>query len=176
MRLYSIKICTLTRYLPIIKTGPKSSIALFNLLGDGELVSHISTALINKLNQFQYDILVGPEIKVVPLLSQMTQSLGIGKYVIARDQIMDYMISPEVLAKRKTMVLNGPDVKLLKGKRAIIVTDVVSTGVTVNVLKELLETVYCNPVAVAAVLKQGQLAEKIKLPLIFLGTLPIIRD
>ncbi|HUS60125.1 MAG TPA: hypothetical protein VMX76_01960 [Nevskiaceae bacterium] len=60
MEYYILKLCGLTRKLPIVALGPKLKIASFNLLGDGELVEKVAEALEKKVKKFDFDYLVGP--------------------------------------------------------------------------------------------------------------------
>lgn len=168
-----MRLCGLKRELPIVKLGPKLSIASFNLLGDTQMVEKVSQKLLDKMKKFDFDFLVGPEVKVVPLIYQMSQYLDHRRYIIARKKIMGYMTKPERMEGKKTLVLNGPDARRLKGKKVVLVDDVISTGRTIGVMRQLLEKVNCQVVAVAVVLKQGGLEEKINLPFIYLGTLPL---
>ena len=174
MKFYDIKLCGLERQLPIVKIGPKLSIASFNLLGDTILAQKTAKALAEKIKDLDFDIMVGPEVKVVPLIYQMAILLGHQRYVIARKKIMGYMIEPVKLDGSRSLVLSSLDVEFLKGKKALIVDDVISTGKTINTMKQLLFKVDCRPTAVAVVLKQGELKEKIELPLIYLDKLPLI--
>ena len=174
IKFYDIKLCGLERQLPIVKIGPKLSIASFNLLGDTILAQKTAKALIRKIKDLNFDIMVGPEVKVVPLIYQMAMLLGHQRYVIARKKIMGYMIKPIKLDGSRSLVLSSLDVEFLKGKKALIVDDVISTGKTINTMKQLLLKVDCQPIAVAVALKQGEIKEEFDLPLIYLGKLPLI--
>ena len=72
MEYYDLKICGLSRQLPIVPLGPKLKIASFNLLGDGELVEKVAEELAKKLEKEKFDHLVGPEVKVVPLVQVLS--------------------------------------------------------------------------------------------------------
>jgi len=87
---------------------------------------------------------------------------------------MGYMVNPVKLEAGRSLVLTGFAAQSLKGKRALIVDDVISTGRTIDTMKQLLLKVGCQPIAIAVALKQGELKEKIDLPLIYLGKLPLI--
>jgi len=174
MKFYSLKLCGLKRQLPIVKIGPKLSIASFNLLGDTILAQKTAKALVRKIKDLDFDIMVGPEVKVLPLVYQMAMLLGHKRYVIARKKIMGYMVNPVKLEAGRSLVLTGFAAQSLKGKRALIVDDVISTGRTIDTMKQLLLKVGCQPIAIAVALKQGELKEKIDLPLIYLGKLPLI--
>lgn len=179
MQFYKLRLCGLERDLPLIFLGPKTKIATFSLLGDGELVNKVALKLSLKLNKIKFDLLVGPEVKVVPLIHELSNVLGKKQYVICRKSIKPYMVNPIVFhpanLKRnlKSLVIDGKDAKYLKGKKVIVVDDVVSTGTTVEAIKSLMEKVGAKVVTTASILKQG---ETYKEKLIFLETLPIIED
>jgi adenine phosphoribosyltransferase len=173
---YTLKICGLTRELPIVPLGPKLKIASFNLLGDGELVDQIAEELGKKLKKVDFDYLVGPEVKVVPLLQVLSKKLKKPRYIILRKNIMGYMTKPMTNKSKPTLVLNGPDAKILKGKKVVIVDDVVSTGRTIRVVQELMKIAGAEVVGAVAVLKQGEKEEEIEIPFTFLGTLPLFKS
>ncbi|HUV42955.1 MAG TPA: phosphoribosyltransferase family protein [Patescibacteria group bacterium] len=173
MNYYTLKICGLTRKLPIVSLGPKLKIASFNLLGDGELVEAVAKDLSKEVKKFDFDYLVGPEVKVVPLLQVLSQKLKKPRYIILRKNIMGYMTKPITNKFKPNLVLNGPDAELLKGKKVIIVDDVVSTGRTIRVVRDLMRMAEAEVVAAVAVLKQGEKEEEIEIPFFHLGSLPL---
>lgn len=173
MDYYTLKICGLTRKLPIVSLGPHLKIASFNLLGDGELVEKIAEELEKKIKKMDFDYLVGPEVKVVPLLQALAQRLGKPRYVILRKNIMGYMVKPVSNKSKPTLVLNGSDAEILKGKKILIVDDVVSTGRTIRVVSELMRMTGAEVVGAVAVLKQGGKQEELEIPFSFLETLPL---
>jgi adenine phosphoribosyltransferase len=175
MDYYTLKLCGLTRKLPIVSLGPKLKIASFNLLGDGELVEVVAEALEKKIGKLDFDYLVGPEVKVVPLLQVLAKRIGKPRYVILRKHIMGYMTKPITNKSKPSLVLNGPDAELLKNKKVVIVDDVISTGRTVRVVEELMKMTETEVVKILAVLKQGEKEKEIKIPFTFLGTLPLFR-
>jgi len=176
MEYYDLKICGLTRQLPIVPLGPKLKIASFNLLGDGELVEKVAEELAKKLIKNDFDYLVGPEVKVVPLVQILSKKLKKPRYVILRKNIMGYMTKPVINKSKPTLVLNGPDAEILTGKKVVIVDDVVSTGRTIRVVQEMMKTIGAEVVGAVAVIKQGEREEDIDVPFFFLGVLPLFRE
>lgn len=173
MDYYTLKLCGLTRKLPIVSIGPKLKIASFNLLGDGELVEKVAEELAKEIKKFDFDYLVGPEVKVVPLLQALSKKLEKPRYIILRKNIMGYMVKPILNKSRPTLVLNGSDADLLKGKKVVVVDDVVSTGRTIRVVGELMETVEAKVAGMVAVLRQGKRSIDSKIPFYCLGELPV---
>jgi adenine phosphoribosyltransferase len=175
MEYYSLQLCGLKRKLPIVSLGPKLKIASFNLLGDGELVEAVAQALMRKLKKFEFDYLVGPEVKVVPLLQVLSQKMKKPRYIILRKNIMGYMVKPMTNKTKPNLVLNGPDAEILKGKKVVIVDDVVSTGRTIKVVQEVMKMAKAETMAAIAVLKQGEKEDEINIPFTYLGKLPLFQ-
>lgn len=162
MDYYSLTISGLTRQLPLIFVGRKTRIASLNILGDGQLVNKTAAALVKKLKNYSFDYLVGPEVKVVPLLSELARLLHRDRFIVCRKSVKPYMVSPVVLKPLpnfpkhvRPLVLDGPDATLLSGKTVAIVDDVVSTGVTIRMVTKLMEKVGAQISVIAAILKQG---------------------
>jgi len=174
MNHYNLNLLGFKLKLPIIKIGPKLSIASFSILGNTELIDVIAQELVSRIKFFDFDILIGSETKTLPLVYQMSQILGHKKYVITRKKIKGYMNNPVKIGK-EGLILNGPDAKLLKGKKVILVTDVVATGKTANNIERLLEKVGADLVAVACVLKQEKVKEEITKPLFYLASIPLLK-
>lgn len=173
---YNLDICGLKRELPIVMISPKLKIASFNLLGDGELVERSTEELAKKIEKIDFDYLVGPEVKVVPLIHALSKKVKKMRYIILRKNIMGYMIHPISNKSKPTLVLNGPDAQILKDKKVVVIDDVVSTGRTINVVSELMRTVNAKVVAVAAILKQGEESQNLGVPFFYLGTLPFFPE
>ncbi len=179
MEVYNLDICGIKRDLPIVYLGPKLRIASLSLLGDVELVKKASSQLITKLKGIDFDFLVGPEVKVVPLLYEMTRTLGLGRYIVCRKAIKGYMVKPLVthpdssFNKFRSLVIDGADCELVNGKKVVVVDDVVTTGTTITSVSNLMEKAGAKVVGVCSILKQGEA----EIPnLIYLGKLPIFKD
>lgn len=179
MESYQIEICGIKRNLPIVYLGPKLRIASLSLLGDVNLVSAVSREMLNRLKDVKFDYFVGPEVKVVPLLYEMTRQTGRERYIVCRKAIKGYMVKPLILHpsnsmhKLRSLVIDGVDQELIKGKKVVLVDDVVTTGTTISAVSELMQKAGAEVVAVCSVLKQGDVTIN---NLIFLGHLPVFKD
>lgn len=171
MEYYKLKICGLTRDLPIVPLGSKIKIASFNLLGDRLLVEALAKNLATKLREKDFDYLVGPEVKVVPLLEEVSRILKKERYVVCRKKIHGYMVKPLILKEMSGLVMNGPDAELIKNKQVIILDDVVSSGATMEAVEKLISLAGAKVVAKLCVLKQ-QGSYKSNDNLTFLAELP----
>ena len=169
---YTLKIGKITRKLPIVSISPKIKIASFNLLGDCELVESLAKQLKVKLINIKFDYLVGPEVKVVPLLQELSKLLKRKRYIICRKNIHGYMTSPIKSRSEPRLIIDGADAEILKNKKVVILDDVVTSGKTLSVVEELIKICGATVSAKIAVFKQdGQ--NPLPKDLVYLYTLPI---
>lgn len=176
MRTHPVDIAGVHRELPVVQVGPDVAVALFNMLGDTDVVEAAAAALA-KLLPSDIDTLVTPEVKAVPLAHALSRVSG-KPYVVARKTEKPYMLNPVTrtvisitTGKPQLLVLDGSDIPLIKGKKVAIVDDVVSTGSTLKGLCELMEEVGGTVAAVLAVFTEGTTREDV----IALGHLPLFK-
>ncbi|MEK7127831.1 MAG: phosphoribosyltransferase family protein [Patescibacteria group bacterium] len=185
METYTLELCGLKRELPLAFVGRTTQLASFSLLGDAELTTKIAEKLHKILKQVQDDngecIIVGPEVKVVPLLQELAGKLGHKKYIVCRKSVKPGMLNPIILKPLphfpkhvKQLVLDGQDAKLLNGKKVVIIDDVISTGVTMRMMAHLMKKIGAEVVLMAAVLKQGEQFDKFD-NLLTLAELPVFK-
>lgn len=162
-----------SRDLQIVNVG-KVSVALLNLLGDTELTEAAADELMARMPE-DVEVLVTPEVKAVPLTHALSVRSGL-PYVVARKTVKPYMLEPvtrEVVSittgKPQLLALDGADVKRLKGKKVAIVDDVVSTGGTLDGLKDMLRGVGAEVVATLVVFTEGEARRDV----IAVGHLPL---
>lgn len=175
---YRIKVAGLERDLPICAVSEKLDIAGFVILGDAELSEACARELLKIAPP--YDYLITAEAKGIPLVHEMARQHGDKKHFIARKGLKVYMRDPLSVTvhsittlREQTLYLDGEDAKLMKGKRILIVDDVISTGESLRALEKLVESaggVICGR---AAILAEGDAADRSdivyleKLPLFF---------
>ncbi len=171
-----MEIAGVKRELPIVQVGPDVAVALLNLLGDTELTEVAAEELAKRLPP-EAETLVTPEVKAVPLAHALSRITG-KPYVVARKTEKPYMINPisrQVLSittgRPQLLVLDGADLPMVRGRKVAIVDDVVSTGSTLAGLRELLESVGGQVVAVLAVFTEGTPRQDV----IALGHLPLFK-
>jgi adenine phosphoribosyltransferase len=179
---YSLKICNLDRKLPLIYVGRHTRIASFSVLGDVELCDALADEMARRLEKVQFDCLIGPEVKAVPLIHGVAKRLGHKRYVICRKSIKPYMISPIKInplphfpKHTKPLVADGKDAYFLKNKRVVVLDDVVSSGVTLRMMKYLLQKVEAEIVECFVAIKQGEQFDSIE-NLNYLAEIPIFKD
>ncbi|HET6785438.1 MAG TPA: phosphoribosyltransferase family protein [Erysipelotrichaceae bacterium] len=176
---FKLNVAGLTRELPILRLNDTLSIASFVLLGDTELVVQSAPLLAEKLPDL--DILVGAEAKGIPLVHELSRILNKERYVIARKSIKPYMgsaVIDEVLSITtqvpQILALDEMDAKRIKGKRIGLIDDVISTGASLSALERLVEQAGGIIVAKAAILAEGDAANRADI--IYLEKLPLFWD
>lgn len=158
---YLVDIAGLQRHLPLFEVAPGLHIAVLNILGDTELVQASAKALANKLSALDYDILVTAEAKSIPLAHAL--SIETGKpYVVLRKIYKPYMgvaLSAETVSittgKPQMLYLDEKDHELIRGKRAVLLDDVISTGSTLRGMQRVMEKAGAEVVAEAAIFTEG---------------------
>ncbi|SIT71628.1 adenine phosphoribosyltransferase [Edaphobacillus lindanitolerans] len=173
---YMLKIGNIIRELPIIQVSEDLKIASFVVLGDTEVATDSAAIISEKLPEA--DFLVTAEAKGIPFVHEVAKNLGMPRYIVARKTLKAYMDRPLektvrsiTTQKEQTLILDGPDADLIKGKRVILIDDVISTGESIRALEELVADAGAEVVARAAILAEGDAAEREDL--IFLGKLPL---
>lgn len=173
---YKMKIAGLDRALPICPLNDKVSIAGFIIFGDVELTVKACEELLKKLPEFDY--IATPEAKSIPLAYEMSRQSG-KKYFVARKKPKLYMQNPVTVDVRsittnaeQVLILDGADGEQIKGKRVVIIDDVISTGESLTAMEKLMAHFDAQVVAKAAVLAEGDAAKRDDI--VFLEELPLI--
>ena len=176
-KFYKLTVAGCTRDLPIINISDNLAIAGFIMLGDTELVEKCAKALSEKLPT-DIDILMTAEAKGIPLTHAIARLLGMDWYVVARKSKKAYMENPlwvetESITTKGTqhLCLMDADIDRIRGKRVLLIDDVISTGGSVASLTRLVEQAGGTVVGSAAVLAEGVAADRTDI--IFLEKLPL---
>ena len=173
---YEIDICGLKRDLPLCKVTDDLYIGAFVMFGDVELTVHCAAELLKKAPE--YDYLLAPEAKSIPLLYEMARQSGAEKYFVARKGAKAYMTDVfEVNVKSITtmhmqkLVLDAADAEMIRGKRILILDDVISTGESLRASEELVNRAGGIVAGRMAVLAEGDAYDRDDI--IVLGKLPL---
>lgn len=141
---YRMNIAGLDRDLPICPVNEELYIAGFVIFGDPELTVACAKALLAKAPQ--YDYIITAEAKGIPLAHEMARQAGDKKYILARKapklymkDIIEFKVRSITTAREQTLYLDGADAQLMKGKKILIVDDVISTGESLLALENLVE-------------------------------------
>ncbi|MBR2024273.1 MAG: adenine phosphoribosyltransferase [Clostridia bacterium] len=175
---YKMNIAGLDRSLPLCKLTDELYIAAFVIFGDPELTTACANALLKKAPE--YDYIITAEAKGIPLAHEMARINNNQKYMLARKGPKLYMrdiISASVhsitTSKEQTLYLDGYDAELMKGKRILIIDDVISTGESLRAIEELVKTAGGNIVGKMCILAEGDAVTRGDI--IYLEELPLFK-
>lgn len=173
---YRVNIAGMERDLLRCPLNDKLDIAAFIIFGDVELTVHAAAELLKRLPEFDY--IVTPEAKSIPLAYEMSRQSG-KKYFVARKRPKLYMKDPVIVNVRsittesvQTLIMDSIEGEQIRGKRVVILDDVISTGESLKAVEELCAKFDANVVAKAAVLAEGDAAKRDDI--VFLGEIPLI--
>ena len=173
---YHMRIAGLERDLPICPVNDNLSIAGFVIFGDQELTVACAKELLAKVPQ--YDYLITAEAKGIPLAHEMARQAGNAKYLLARKAPKLYMrdifsvaVNSITTAKEQTLYLDGADAALMKGKKILLVDDVISTGESMSALEALVAKAGGIICGRAAILAEGDAQDRPDI--VYLEKLPL---
>ena len=173
---YEMQIAGLTRRLPLCPLNDKMMIGAFVIFGDMELTTASAKALVEKCPP--HDVMITAESKGIPLICEMSRLQNNERYVLARKSPKLYMrniftveVNSITTDHKQILCLDGSDAEYLKGKRVVIVDDVISTGESLRALEKLLDQIGCEIVGRMAILAEGDAAKREDL--IYLEKLPL---
>lgn len=176
-RFYQLQVAGCTRELPILNISDKLAIAGFVILGDVELVTRAAKDLVKKLPH-EADFVMTAETKGIPLAAEVAKNLGHSRYLVARKSVKAYMYNSiwvddeSITTKGKQrLYLSEEDVNRIKGKRIILIDDVISTGGSMKALNDLAKKAGAIVVSQAAILAEGEAAKR--KDIIFLKEIPL---
>ena len=172
---YTMKIAGLERNLEKFPVNDKLDIAAFIIFGDVELTVVGCAELLKKVPDF--DVILTPEAKSIPMAYEMARQSG-KPYVIARKGMKVYMRNPVEVSvtsittkNEQKLYLGETEVNKIKGKRVLIIDDVISTGESLAAVRELVKKSGGIEAAACAFLAEGDAAER--KDIIFLEKLPL---
>lgn len=173
---YKMNVAGLTRDLPLCPLNDSLMIAAFVIFGDVELTCACAKALLEKTPEFDY--MVAPEAKSIPLIHEMARQSGRNDYFLVRKapklymngvfEVEDRSITTQGVQK---LYMDGADAKKMKGKRILILDDVISTGGSLAAVENLVNQADGIVVGRMAILAEGDAADRDDI--IFLEKLPL---
>ena len=173
---HEMTIAGLKRQLPLCKINDELYIGAFIMFGDVEITKACAAELLKIAPEF--DIIITAESKGIPLAYEMAAQAGMNDYIVARKGPKLYMknvVTTEVdsitTAHVQTLCLGQDEIDKMKGKRVLIVDDVISTGESLKSLEVLVNQVGGNIVGSMAVLAEGEAADRDDI--LFLEKLPL---
>ena len=179
MKTYRMTIAGLERDLPICPINESLSIGAFVIFGDPELTTAAASALLERAPA--YDYLISAEAKGIPLVHEMARLAGNQKYFLARKApklymtgVLDVKVRSITTEKEQHLYLDTADAELMRGKRVLIVDDVISTGESLFAVESLVKEaggIVCGRMAILA---EGDAQERDDL--IYLEKLPLFNN
>ena len=176
MKAYKMNIAGLDRALPICPVNENLSIAAFVIFGDPELTTAAAKALLEKAPA--YDYLITAEAKGIPLVHEMARLAGNQKYILARKSpklymtgVMEVTVHSITTEKVQKLYLDTADAELMRGKRILIVDDVISTGESLYAVEQLVKQAGGEICGRMAILAEGDATKREDL--IYLEKLPL---
>ena len=173
---YKMKIAGLDRALPLCPINDELMIGAFVIFGDPELTTACARELLERAPE--YDYMISAEAKGIPLVHEMARLAGNQKYFLARKSPKLYMtgvfeaeLHSITTAKDQKLYLDTADAELMKGKRILIVDDVISTGESLSAIEHLVKKAGGNVVGKMTVLAEGNAQDREDL--IYLEKLPL---
>lgn len=177
---YPMTIAGLKRELPLCKVGENFYIAAFIMFGDPEITVACARELLKKAPK-DYDYLLTAEAKSIPLIHEMARQSGADTYFVARKGMKVYLTNPLHVGvnsittqHEQELFLSGEDAQKLKGKRVLIVDDVISTGESLKAMERLVEEAGAEVAGRMAVLAEGE--AKDRSDIIYLNPLPVFNS
>ena len=173
---HTMTIAGVTRDLPLCKVNDELYIGAFVIFGDVELTVACARDLLKAAPE--HDILITAESKGIPLVYEMARQSGVNRYLIARKAAKLYMrdvfstdVTSITTANRQMLCIDGEDAAYMKGKRVLIVDDVISTGGSLAAVEKLVNQAGGIIVGKMAILAEGD-AQK-RDDIIYLEKLPL---
>ena len=155
---HRMTIAGVERDLPICRVTDDLYIGAFVIFGDVELTEKCAAALLKIAPE--YDYLITAEAKGIPLIHEMARQSGRNKYMLARKgpklymrDVLDVSVNSITTAKEQHLYLDGNDAALMKGKKILVIDDVISTGESLKALEKLVEEaggIVCGRMAILA--------------------------
>ncbi len=175
-RYYRMTIAGCERDLPLCPLNEDLMIGAFVIFGDPELTTACARALLDRVPD--YDYMITAEAKGIPLIHEMARLAGNQKYMLARKgtklymrNVLDVAVHSITTNREQHLYLDGYDAALMKGKRILIVDDVVSLGDSLRALEEMVIAAGGIVCGRATILAEGKAADR--RDLVYLEKLPL---
>ena len=141
---YKMNIAGLDRALPLCRVTDDLYIGAFVIFGDAELTVACAGELLKKAPE--YDYLITAEAKGIPLIHEMARQHGDSKYFLARKKpklymtgVLEVTVKSITTAGEQKLYLDTADAEMMKGKKILIIDDVISTGESLYAIEQLVE-------------------------------------
>lgn len=172
---YEINIAGLKRELPLCSINEELYIGAFIMFGDVEITGVAAEELLKRAPEF--DVIITAESKGIPLAYEMSRQSG-KEYIVARkgpklymQEIIETTVNSITTDHIQKLCLGKIDAEKIRGRRILIVDDVISTGESIRSVEVLIEQVGGNIAGRMTVLAEGEAADRDDI--IYLQRLPL---
>lgn len=176
MKYYEITLGGVKRQLPICPLTDDLYIAGFVTTGDPELSEACAKILIDKLPE--HDYMLTAEAKGIPITHELAKLLGNERYILARKIPKLYMkgvfevdVKSITTARAQKLYLDQTEADMMKGKKILLVDDVVSTGESMAALEKIVLAAGGEVAGRVCILAEGDAANRDDI--IFIEKLPL---
>ena len=173
---YEMKVAGLTRSLPLCPISGTTMIAAFVIFGDVELTCACAAELLKLAPEFDY--MVAPEAKAIALVHEMARQSGRNEYFLVRkapklymDGVFEAVDRSITTEGEQKLYMDGADARKIRGKRILILDDVISTGGSISAVENLVEQAGGTVAGRMAILAEGDAAKRDVI--LFLEKLPL---
>lgn len=172
---HSMKIAGLDRKLPLCPLNESLQIGAFVIFGDAELTVACADELLKKAPEFDY--IITAEAKGIPLAHEMSRQSG-KKYFVARKKpklymtgVFDVIVNSITTEGEQHLYLDTAEAEQMKGKKILIVDDVISLGESLKAVQTLVNKAEGIIAANMTILAEGDAANRDDI--IYLERLPL---
>ncbi|MFE3837220.1 phosphoribosyltransferase family protein [Pseudogemmobacter sonorensis] len=122
--------------LPIVPIKPDFAISLMMVIDLGvRFGAHIGEKLAERIAPLRPDIIVGPATLGIPVAIELTRALGLDRYVVLQKSpkihlgdALEHRITAITSKGEQRLLLDRQAVPLIRGRRVVVVDDVVASG------------------------------------------------
>lgn len=139
---YRMTVAGCERALPLCPLNEDLMIAGFVIFGDPELTTACAKALLEKAPP--YDYMISAEAKGIPLVHEMARLAGNQRYFLARKSpklymtgVFDSCVRSITTDGEQHLYMDIADAEMIRGKRILLVDDVVSMGGSLMAMEQL---------------------------------------
>lgn len=176
---YKMNIAGLDRALPLCRISDDLYIGAFVIFGDQELTVACAEELLKRAPE--YDYLITAEAKGIPLIHEMARQHGDKKYFLVRKKpklymtgVLEVTVNSITTSGQQKLYLDTADAEMMKGKRILIVDDVISTGESLRAIEELVEQTGGEICGKMTILAEGDAQDREDI--IYLEKLPLFNS
>lgn len=161
---YSLDVVGFPVELPIVAIKPDFAISLMMVIDLGvRFGEHVGRKLAEKLAPLKPDVIVGAATLGIPVAIEVTRALGLDQYVILQKSPKIHLgdalvqtISSITSKGEQRLLLDRQALPLIKGRRVVVVDDVVASGSSIKGSVELVRAAGGDVVGIGVILTEAR--------------------